>query len=106
MVDWIKNNVALIILAASLIGTIAVAQYRLNLLEEGAKSSSDHRHDTIRHLDPIRDPAIHKDLIDRLERLEMKLDRLETRIDRLNRLREIDNGNGGGHRMVDGRRTN
>lgn len=86
MLEWIRSNLPVIALGVTLVGAVFVANYRLQMVEEGVKTVSDHRWDSTKHLDPIRDPAREKEIRDSLERLEMKLDRLETRIDRLNRI--------------------
>ena len=82
MVTWIRENAAVLSLAASValcVSTIAVARYQLQGLVSAQAEVRQHIYDSQRHLDPHRDPESMKEMKDKIERLERHIERLERR---------------------------
>lgn len=92
VVEWIKENAALLTLGVVLlggVGGVAVNYHRINQLEVEQKHIQTevrkHHEDIHRHVDPVRDKTEMADLKERLRRIEEKLDRIEVRNRRISR---------------------
>lgn len=86
MLNWLRQNAIIVSIAGTavlLISHAAVSQYQLSGLVSGQSTVSAHIHDTMRHLDPHRDPEALRRLTERIDRLEEKLERAERWRERL-----------------------
>jgi len=82
MIAWIRENAALVSLAATAvicISTVAVARFQLAGLVAAQTEVRQHMNDTTRHLDPHRDAETMKELKERIDKLEDHIERLERR---------------------------
>lgn len=82
MLAWIKENVALFSITATLVicvSTAAVNRYQLAGLVAAQPAIQQHIVDSTRHLDPQRDPESTKQMREEIERLRQQVERLERR---------------------------